>query len=72
MDNIPAWLALTVSCCLALIVAILTYFIVVPIQRRKITKQLVANQPVKFQFADSNGGEMRKRLEIKDFFVLLN
>uniref|UniRef100_A0A1I8Q5C3 Phosphate transporter n=1 Tax=Stomoxys calcitrans TaxID=35570 RepID=A0A1I8Q5C3_STOCA len=53
MDNIPTWLAVTVSLGLGLLVAILTQLILVPVQKRKIAKQLRAKNPVKFQFEDS-------------------
>ncbi|KAM7354882.1 na[+]-dependent inorganic phosphate cotransporter type III [Cochliomyia hominivorax] len=53
MDNIPTWLAVTVSIGLGLLVAILTQLLVVPMQKRKIAKQLRAKNPVKFQFEDS-------------------
>lgn len=55
MDNIPTWLAVTVSICLGLLVAILTHLVIVPMQKRKIAKQLRAKNPVKFQFEDSVG-----------------
>uniref|UniRef100_T1PEY2 Phosphate transporter n=1 Tax=Musca domestica TaxID=7370 RepID=T1PEY2_MUSDO len=53
MDNIPTWLAVTVSVALGLLVAILTQLVLVPMQKRKIAKQLRAKNPVKFQFEDS-------------------
>lgn len=55
MDNIPTWLAVSASLLLGLFVAILTQLIVVPWQKRKITKKLRAKNPVKFQFEDSIG-----------------
>ncbi|XP_037810675.1 sodium-dependent phosphate transporter 2 [Lucilia sericata] len=53
MDNIPTWLAVTVSIALGLLVAILTQLLVVPMQKRKIAKQLRAKNPVKFHFEPS-------------------
>ncbi|XP_036326169.1 sodium-dependent phosphate transporter 1-A-like [Rhagoletis pomonella] len=53
MDNIPTWIAICSSIALGLIVALLTQLIVVPIQKRKIAKQLRAQNPVKFNFEDS-------------------
>ncbi|XP_075161224.1 na[+]-dependent inorganic phosphate cotransporter type III [Haematobia irritans] len=53
MDNIPTWLAVTVSIALGILVAILTQLVLVPVQKRKIAKQLRAKNPVKFQFEDS-------------------
>ncbi|XP_061393158.1 sodium-dependent phosphate transporter 2 [Musca vetustissima] len=53
MDNIPTWMAVTVSVALGLLVAILTHLVLVPMQKRKIAKQLRAKNPVKFQFEDS-------------------
>ncbi|XP_004522297.1 sodium-dependent phosphate transporter 2 [Ceratitis capitata] len=53
MDNIPAWIAICSSIALSLLVALLTQLIVVPIQKRKIAKQLRAQNPVKFNFEDS-------------------
>lgn len=55
MDNIPTWLAVTVSIALGLLVAILTHLVIVPMQKRKIAKQLRVKNPVKFQFEDSVG-----------------
>ncbi|XP_023303176.2 sodium-dependent phosphate transporter 2 [Lucilia cuprina] len=53
MDNIPTWLAVTVSIALGLLVAILTQLVVVPKQKRKIAKQLRARKPVQFHFEPS-------------------
>ncbi|EDV97549.1 sodium-dependent phosphate transporter 1-B [Drosophila grimshawi] len=53
MDNIPAWIALSVSVGLSLLVALLTQLVVVPLQRRTIAKKLRAQHPVKFNFEDS-------------------
>ncbi|XP_053954847.1 sodium-dependent phosphate transporter 1-A [Anastrepha ludens] len=53
MDNIPTWIAICSSIALSLLVALLTQLIVVPIQKRKIAKQLRAQNPVKFNFEDS-------------------
>ncbi|KAH8259860.1 hypothetical protein KR026_012022 [Drosophila bipectinata] len=53
MDNIPAWIALSASLGLSLLVAMLTQLVVVPLQRRKIEKRLRAENPVKFNFEDS-------------------
>ncbi|KAI8126782.1 hypothetical protein FF38_10371 [Lucilia cuprina] len=53
MDNIPTWLAVTVSIALGLLVAILTQLVVVPMQKRKIAKQLRARKPVQFHFEPS-------------------
>ncbi|XP_022218245.1 sodium-dependent phosphate transporter 1-B [Drosophila obscura] len=53
MDNIPTWIALSVSLGLSLIVVVLTQLVVVPLQRRKIEKRLRAENPVKFNFEDS-------------------
>lgn len=50
MDNIPTWMAITISCGIALFVALLVQFILVPIQRRKIM-----GKPVLFNFGDSDG-----------------
>lgn len=55
MDNIPTWLAFVISISLGLLVALLTQLVVVPIQKRKIAKQLRAKNPVKFTFDDSVG-----------------
>lgn len=55
MDNIPTWIALTVSVGLSLLVALLTQLVVVPLQRRSIAKKLRAQNPVKFNFEDSVG-----------------
>ncbi|TDG49712.1 hypothetical protein AWZ03_003950 [Drosophila navojoa] len=53
MDNIPTWVALSVSVALSLLVALLTQLVVVPLQRRSIAKKLRAQNPVKFNFEDS-------------------
>ncbi|XP_018790217.1 PREDICTED: sodium-dependent phosphate transporter 1-B [Bactrocera latifrons] len=53
MDNIPTGVAIGTSVALSLLVALLTQLIVVPIQKRKIAKQLRAQNPVKFNFEDS-------------------
>ncbi|XP_068142862.1 sodium-dependent phosphate transporter 2 [Drosophila tropicalis] len=53
MDNIPTWIAISVSVGLSLVVALLTQLVVVPLQRRKIAKRLRAENPVKFNFEDS-------------------
>ncbi|KAH8411124.1 hypothetical protein KR222_003843 [Zaprionus bogoriensis] len=53
MDNIPAWIALSGSVGLSLVVALLTQLVVVPLQRRTISKKLRAHNPVKFNFEDS-------------------
>ncbi|XP_019847055.2 sodium-dependent phosphate transporter 2 [Bactrocera dorsalis] len=53
MDNIPTGIAIGASVALSLLVALLTQLIVVPIQKRKIAKQLRAQNPVKFNFEDS-------------------
>ncbi|XP_011176497.2 sodium-dependent phosphate transporter 2 [Zeugodacus cucurbitae] len=53
MDNIPTGIAIGGSIALSLLVALLTQLIVVPIQKRKIAKQLRAQNPVKFNFEDS-------------------
>lgn len=50
MDNIPTWIAICISCGIALLVALLVQFILVPIQRRKIM-----GKPVLFNFGDSDG-----------------
>lgn len=55
MDNIPAWIALTGSVGVSLLVALLTQLVVVPLQRRTIAKKLRAHNPVKFNFEDSVG-----------------
>lgn len=55
MDNIPTWIALSVSVALSLLVALLTQLVVVPLQRRSIAKKLRAQNPVKFNFEDSVG-----------------
>lgn len=55
MDNIPTGIAIGASIGLSLLVALLTQLIVVPIQKRKIAKQLRAQNPVKFNFEDSVG-----------------
>ena len=61
MDNIPTWIALAISIGLGLLVALLTQLVVVPVQKRKISKQLRAKNPVKFTFADSVGGFLLKK-----------
>ncbi|XP_030372107.1 sodium-dependent phosphate transporter 2 [Scaptodrosophila lebanonensis] len=53
MDNIPTWIAFSASVGMGLLVALLTQLVVVPLQRRKIAKQLRAQNPVKFQFEES-------------------
>ncbi|XP_037937428.1 sodium-dependent phosphate transporter 2-like [Teleopsis dalmanni] len=53
MDNIPTWIAISVSVALGLLVALLTQLVVVPMQKRNIAKQLRAKNPVKFNFEDS-------------------
>lgn len=50
MDNISTPVALAISTGIALLVAILVQFILVPMQRRKIM-----GQPVHFTFGDSDG-----------------
>lgn len=50
MDNINTWVALAISAGVALLVALLVQFILVPMQRRKIM-----GQPVHFNFGDSDG-----------------
>ncbi|XP_055856807.1 sodium-dependent phosphate transporter 1 [Episyrphus balteatus] len=53
MDNIPTWMALVSSIVLGFIVALLTQFFVVPLQRKKIKNKIQATDPVKFNFEDS-------------------
>lgn len=62
MDNIPAWIALTGSVGVSLLVALLTQLVVVPLQRRTIAKKLRAHNPVKFNFEDSVGKSSSSRL----------
>lgn len=50
MDNIPPWIAVSISVGIALMVALLVQLILVPMQRRKIM-----GQPVHFTFGDSDG-----------------
>lgn len=50
MDNIPTWKAVSISVGIALLVALIVQFILVPMQRRKIM-----GQPVHFTFGDSDG-----------------
>lgn len=50
MDNIATWKALAISSGIALLVAVLVQFLLVPVQRRKIM-----GQPVHFTFGDSDG-----------------
>lgn len=64
MDNIPAWIALSASLGLSLLVAMLTQLVVVPLQRRKIAKRLRAENPVKFNFEDSVGEFTKANLVI--------
>lgn len=55
MDNIPTWIALTISTVVSLTVAILVQIVVVPWQRKKILGESKNGQPVKFTFGDSDG-----------------
>jgi solute carrier family 20 (sodium-dependent phosphate transporter) len=55
MDNIPTWVAITISTVVSLIVAILVQLVVVPWQRKKILGQSKNGEPVKFSFGDSDG-----------------
>lgn len=53
MDNIPTWIAISVSVGIGIVVAILVQLIIVPWQRRKITGAPKNGKPVKFTFGDS-------------------
>lgn len=55
MDNIPTWVALTISSTVAVVVALLVQLVVVPWQRKKILGESKNGQPVKFTFGDSDG-----------------
>lgn len=55
MDNIPTWVALTISSIFAIFVAILVQLVVVPWQKKKILGETKNGQPVKFTFGDSDG-----------------
>lgn len=55
MDNIPTWVALTISSIVAIAVAILVQVFVVPWQRKKILGGSKNGKPVKFTFGDSDG-----------------
>lgn len=55
MDNIPTWVALTISSTVSIAVAILVQLFVVPWQRKKILGESKNGKPVKFTFGDSDG-----------------
>lgn len=55
MDNIPTWVALTISSIFAVFVAIVVQLVVVPWQKKKILGETKNGQPVKFTFGDSDG-----------------
>jgi len=61
MDNIPTWIAISSSVCLGLLVAIVTQFVIAPMQKRKIAKNLRAKNPVKFNIESSVGKKERDR-----------
>lgn len=52
MDNIPTWLAITISIAIGLVVAIIVQLVIVPWQRRKIIGR-TTGEPVKFTINDS-------------------
>lgn len=54
MDNIPTWIALTISSIAAVTLAIIVQLVIVPWQRKKILKE-ANNGEVKFTFGDSDG-----------------
>jgi solute carrier family 20 (sodium-dependent phosphate transporter) len=55
MDNIPTYIALTISSVVAVIVAIVVQLVIVPWQKKKILGESKNGQPVKFTFGDSDG-----------------
>lgn len=55
MDDIPTWVALVISSVVAVTVAILVQFFIVPWQKKKILGQTKDGKPVKFTFGDSDG-----------------
>lgn len=66
MDNIPTWMALTISAGVGLLIAVLVQVVLVPLHRRQIL-----NRPVEFTFGDSDGKftlQNRSFLSISIFF----
>lgn len=59
LDNVPTWMALTISTLFAVVVAILVQVFVVPWQKKKILEESL--QPVKFTFGDSDGEKKIKK-----------
>lgn len=70
MDNIPTWVALTISSTVAVIVAILVQLVVVPWQKKKILGESKTGQPVKFTFGDSDGELTELSFERLSLFFL--
>lgn len=66
MDNIPTWLAITISLSIGVAVAIVVQLVIVPWQRRKVLEHIKSGGPVQFSIDDSNestpnGSPKRKR-----------
>lgn len=55
MDNIPLWLATTVSGSIALVSMLIIWFVVIPWQRNKIKAATVTDPPVNFNIGGSAG-----------------
>lgn len=56
MDNIPLWMAATISLFIALVFMVIIWLLVVPWQRRAIKRELKAEKvPVNFNIGESSG-----------------
>lgn len=66
LDNVPTWMALTISSIFAVVVAIFVQLIIVPWQKKKILAESL--QPVKFTFGDSDGEFKLKKKNLNEIF----
>lgn len=56
MDNIPLWIAATISLSIALITMFFIWIVVVPWQRKRIKRELLEDKPaVNFNIGESTG-----------------
>ena len=67
MDNIPTWIAISISTSLAIVAAILVQLCLVPIQRKRIEEKLKLNSKIKFTIESSNGNLLLDELFIISF-----
>lgn len=63
MDNIPLWMAATISLGVALVCMVIIWLFVVPWQRKTIKSELKAEKlPVNFNIGESSGGFIINKL----------